>query len=337
MNAQDVIDKAKDKIIGRDAALDSIAPYLQIGLAGLNPGNRPICSVLLAGPPATGKTQFATALAYGLHGNTRNLVRIDCAEYQHSHEVAKLIGAPPGYIGHRETQPIITQTKLAASASDASNISVVLFDEFEKAHESLRELLLGVMDYGVMRLGDNTTVRFGNTVLLFSSNLGSATMEKEARGAFQLAGKRDGADAFSPARLDAHLRRAVAPEFRSRLDVTLVFPPLTASERRRIVLMLLTEMAQSVLRTKCVRVLWKRNVVDAVLRLASGDARHLRRVIYTHILAAIAEEVMAPSTRFAVSPAGARNINRPLAQITVSARGSRFTCQTELLRADAAA
>jgi ATP-dependent Clp protease ATP-binding subunit ClpA len=141
--------------------------------AGLAPEGRPVGVFLLLGPSGTGKTKTVEALAEVLHGSERNVLRVDCGEFQMEHEVAKLIGAPPGYLGHRETHPMLTQQKLNAVTSDRSNLSLVLFDEVEKAAATLTRLLLGVLDKAALRLGDNTTVNFERSLIFLTSNLGA--------------------------------------------------------------------------------------------------------------------------------------------------------------------
>ena len=126
--------------------------------AGLAPEGGPVGVFLLLGPTGTGKTRTVEALAEILHGSDKSILRVDCGEFQMEHEVAKLVGAPPGYLGHRETQPMLTQQKLAAVASEDCNLSLVLFDEIEKATPSMTRLLLAVLDKAALRLGDNTTV-----------------------------------------------------------------------------------------------------------------------------------------------------------------------------------
>jgi len=140
--------------------------------AGLAPEGRPVGVFLLLGPTGTGKTRTVEALAEILHGSDKSILRVDCGEFQMEHEVAKLVGAPPGYLGHRETQPMLTQQKLAAVASEDCNLSLVLFDEIEKAKPSMTRLLLAVLDKAALRLGDNTTVNFERTLIFLTSNLG---------------------------------------------------------------------------------------------------------------------------------------------------------------------
>src|SRR5205085_9174885 len=167
------------RLVGQAHAIAEIVPYVQMFRAGLAPEGRPAGVFLLLGPTGTGKTRTVEALADVLHGSEKNLLRVDCGEFQMEHEIAKLIGAPPGYLGHRETPPLLTQQKLGAVTSEGSNLSLVLFDEIEKAAPSMTRLLLGVLDKAVLRLGDNTSVNFERTLIFLTSNLGSAAMRKE--------------------------------------------------------------------------------------------------------------------------------------------------------------
>src|SRR5258708_3514052 len=159
--------------------MSEIVPYVQMYRAGLAPEGRPAGVFLLLGPTGTGKTRTVEALAEVLHGSERSLLKVDCGEFQMEHEVAKLIGAPPGYLGHRETQPMLTQQKLSSVMSEGCNLSLLLFDEIEKAAPSMTRLLLGVLDKAVLRLGDNTTVNFERTLIFLTSNLGAEAMRRE--------------------------------------------------------------------------------------------------------------------------------------------------------------
>src|ERR1700685_673393 len=166
-------------LVGQPEAIDTIVPYIQMQQAGLAPEGRPVGVVLLLGPTGTGKTRTVEALAEVLHGSSKNLLKVDCGEFQMEHEVAKLIGAPPGYLGHRETQPMLTQQKLNAVTSEKCQLSIVLFDEIEKAAPSMTRLLLGVLDKAVLRLGDNTAVNFEKSLVFLTSNLGAREMLRE--------------------------------------------------------------------------------------------------------------------------------------------------------------
>src|SRR6476469_1110517 len=170
--------RLRELLVGQPEAIDIVVPYVQMYQAGLSPEARPIGVFLLLGPTGTGKTRTVEALAEVLHGSSKNLLRVDCGEFQMEHEVAKLVGAPPGYLGHRETQPMLTQAKLNAAASESSDISILLFDEIEKAALSMTRMLLGIMDKAALRLGDNSTVNFERTMIFLTSNLGGKSIQR---------------------------------------------------------------------------------------------------------------------------------------------------------------
>ena len=177
--AENLIAVLSSKVVGQPAATRVIVPYIQMYQAGLAPEGRPVGIFLLLGPTGTGKTKTVEALAEVLHGSEKNILKIDCGEFQMEHEVAKLIGAPPGYLGHRETQPMLTQQKLNGVTTEKCNLSLVLFDEIEKAAPSMTRLLLGVLDKGILRLGDNTVVNFEKSLVFLTSNLGAREMMRE--------------------------------------------------------------------------------------------------------------------------------------------------------------
>lgn len=218
------------RVVGQEAATRLIVPYVRMFQAGLAPEGRPVGVFLLLGPTGTGKTKTVEALADALHGSEKSLIKIDCGEFQMEHEVAKLIGAPPGYLGHRETQPMLTQQKLNAAASENSGLSLVLFDEIEKAAPSLTRLLLGVLDKGILRLGDNTQVNFEKSLIFLTSNLGAKEMLKEINPDFGfLAGtKKERSDVSG--KLESigmtAVRKKFSPEFVNRIDAVITYQPL---------------------------------------------------------------------------------------------------------------
>jgi ATP-dependent Clp protease ATP-binding subunit ClpA len=226
------------KVVGQSAAVSSIVPYVQMYQAGLAPEGRPVGVFLLLGPSGTGKTRTVEALASVLHGNEKNVLRIDCGEYQMEHEVAKLIGAPPGYLGHRETQPMLTQTKLNAVTSERSSLSLLLLDEIEKAAPSMARLLLGVLDKASLRLGDNNTVNFERTMIFMTSNLGANEMLRALRPdfGFQAMTRPDSEDAASAVeRIGMNsVRRRFAPEFVNRIDSVITYRPLEVASLEAI-------------------------------------------------------------------------------------------------------
>src|SRR6185437_1362574 len=172
------------KVVGQPNVINVIVPYIDMFQAGLAPEGRPAGVFLLLGPTGTGKTRTVEALAEALHGSPRKVLKIDCGEFQMEHEVAKLIGAPPGYLGHRETQPLLSQQKVNAAASEYSDLTILLFDEIEKAAPSMTRLLLGILDKAVLRLGDNNTVNFENTLIFMTSNLGGKSIQRATKPDF---------------------------------------------------------------------------------------------------------------------------------------------------------
>jgi len=226
------------RVVGQTQALAQVVPYVQMYQAGLAPEGRPAGVFLLLGPTGTGKTRTVEALAEVLHGSQKNILKVDCGEFQMEHEIAKLIGAPPGYLGHRETQPMLTQQKLGGITSEASSLALLLFDEIEKAAPSMTRLLLGVLDKAILRLGDNTTVSFERTLIFMTSNLGAQAMRKEIRPDFGFQ-----AGAMPPRRglgkkLEAigfnAVRRKFSPEFVNRIDAVISYQPLDAASLSEI-------------------------------------------------------------------------------------------------------
>lgn len=234
--APDLLRELGERVVGQSRAIEQIVPYVQMFQAELAPEGRPAGVFLLLGPTGTGKTRTVEALAEVLHGSHRNLLKVDCGEFQMEHEVAKLIGAPPGYLGHRETTPMLTQQKLGAVVSERSGLSLLLFDEIEKAAPSMTRLLLGVLDKALLRLGDNSTVNFERTLIFLTSNLGAREMRKEMSPDF-------GFEAVLPPRESKKLsaigmsavKRKFAPEFVNRIDAVITYQPLDAASLAVIV------------------------------------------------------------------------------------------------------
>jgi ATP-dependent Clp protease ATP-binding subunit ClpA len=226
----DLVECLSKKVVGQAAAIEAIVPYVQVYQAGLAPEGRPAGVFLLLGPTGTGKTRTVEALAEALHGSEKSLLKIDCGEFQMEHEVAKLIGAPPGYLGHRETPPMLTQQKLSAVTSERSSLSLVLFDEVEKAAPSLTRLLLGILDKAVLRLGDNTSVNFERSIIFLTSNLGGRDMLKEVRPDFGFEAGLPKARADTGLKLESigagAARRKFSPEFMNRIDRVITYRPL---------------------------------------------------------------------------------------------------------------
>jgi ATP-dependent Clp protease ATP-binding subunit ClpA len=229
-------------VIGQDDAIIKIVEAYQAFLTGMSPAGRPVGNFLFLGPTGSGKTRLVEATAEALFKDPHGVIKIDCAEYQHSHEIAKLVGSPPGYLGHRETHPLLNQEALNRHHTDELKLSFVLFDEIEKASDSLWNLLLGILDKATLTLGDNQRVDFSQTMIFMTSNLGAAEMSAlaEPRLGFHAACSGDGA---SNAKLNGRItttgiaaaRRRFTPEFINRLDHIVVFRSLGTPELRRII------------------------------------------------------------------------------------------------------
>jgi ATP-dependent Clp protease ATP-binding subunit ClpA len=170
------------RIVGQERAVRRLSSLYQVFLAGMQSPNRPIGTMLFLGPTGSGKTRVVEAAAEVFFGDPNAVIKIDCAEFQHSHEIAKLIGSPPGYLGHRETPPLLTQENLNRFQTEETKLTLVLFDEIEKASDSLWQLLLGILDKGTLTLGDNRRVDFSRTIVVMTSNLGAREMSEMISG-----------------------------------------------------------------------------------------------------------------------------------------------------------
>src|SRR5207248_3238172 len=170
------------KVVGQDRAVRRIVNMYQIYLAGMASPGRPVGNLLFLGPTGSGKTRVVEASAEILFGNPRAYIKIDCAEFQHSHEIAKLIGSPPGYLGHRETPPLLTQEAIDQYQTERARFSFILFDEIEKANDALWQLLLGILDKATLTLGDNRKVDLSRCVIFMTSNLGAFEMSRMLAG-----------------------------------------------------------------------------------------------------------------------------------------------------------
>ncbi len=278
------------RIVGQDEAIQQIINVYQTYLAGMNGPGRPVGNFLFLGPTGTGKTRVVEAAAESLLGDARAVVKIDCAEFQHSHEIAKLIGSPPGYLGHRETHPLLSQEVLDQHHTDEVQISFVLFDEIEKASDSLWNLLLGILDKATLTLGDNRRVDFSKTMILMTSNLGAGEIESILRPEMGFAGNRPNgasedtkslAKRISKAGIQA-ARRRFAPEFINRIDKIVVFKTLGDSELRQILDLELAYVQRRVFNGTPFLFELSESAKDFLLKEGTDvkyGARHLKRVI----------------------------------------------------------
>jgi ATP-dependent Clp protease ATP-binding subunit ClpA len=243
-------------VVGQDEAIEQIVNIYQMNITGLSAPGRPVGNFLFLGPTGSGKTRTVEATAEALVHNPRAVIKIDCAEFQHSHEIAKLIGSPPGYLGHRETHPLLSQEVINQHHTDTVKLSFILFDEIEKASDALWNLLLGILDKATLTLGDNRKVDFSRAMIFMTSNLGAAEMGNLMNP--RLGFRRNVAEE-EPLKTDEKLNKKVAktgveaarrkftPEFMNRIDKVVVFKPLGEPELRRILDLELGQVQQRIL------------------------------------------------------------------------------------------
>ena len=283
-------------IVGQEEAVQQIVNIYQMHLTGMNPPGRPIGNFLFLGPTGTGKTRIVEATAESMLNNPRAVIKIDCAEFQHSHEIAKLIGSPPGYLGHRETHPLLSQETINQFHTEKVKISFVLFDEIEKASDSLWNLLLGILDKATLTLGDNRKVDFSKAMIFMTSNLGASEMSSllAPRLGFGLSSSKtiqqgEALDEKMTAKINRSgveaARKKFTPEFMNRLDKIVVFKPLAESDIRRIL-----DIELRMIQNRIFQSLGERSFVFTVTEASKNfllqegvdlkyGARHLKRAL----------------------------------------------------------
>src|SRR5262249_39478653 len=286
--AQEFEDKLSGLIVGQDRAVRRITGLYQIFLAGLSHPGRPVGTLLFLGPTGSGKTRVVEAGAEVLFGDPNLVTKIDCAEFQHSHEIAKLIGSPPGYLGHRETSPMLTQENLDRSHTDNIKLSLVLFDEIEKASDALWQLLLGILDKATLTLGDNRRVDFSRSIVIMTSNLGAREMSELISGGIGFAPRSGVIDAEVDQKiyrtaLEA-AKRKFSPEFMNRIDKVVVFRSLRDEHLRQILEIELRAVQRRITEGSGEKFIFKCTDAAKKFLLDEGidfkyGARHLKRSI----------------------------------------------------------
>lgn len=231
-------EKWKELVIGQDEAIDRMTPYVNRYVAGLSISDKTVGNFFLLGPTGVGKTKTAQALAEVLHKSPNKLIMINCAEFQGEHEIAKLIGSPPGYLGHRETTALLNDQRIKDKRSEDCTMTIIVFDEIDKASVAMFRILLGVLETATLRLGDNSIVNFENCLIICTSNVGS----KEIMSLL------DPAWGFNKSKVEITetkireiekaggqaFKRLAQPEFMNRIDEIITFRPLTEEELHRI-------------------------------------------------------------------------------------------------------
>lgn len=289
--AQDFEERLAARIVGQERAVRKMSALYQIFLAGMNPAAHPLGTMLFLGPTGSGKTRVVEAAAEILFGDPNGVVKIDCAEFQHSHEIAKLIGSPPGYLGHRETSPMLTQENLDRTHTEDLKLTLVLFDEIEKASDALWQLLLGILDKATLTLGDNRRVNFAKCMIIMTSNLGAREMSELISGGigFYPSHQRNKSlgtelnQKIYRTAIEA-ARRKFSPEFINRIDKTVVFRSLETQHLRSILDLELQAVQDRIIQSAGTKFVFqcsddaKEMILDEGIDHKYG-ARHLKRAI----------------------------------------------------------
>src|SRR5256884_396954 len=283
----------RGKIVGQEEGVRALVDLYQVFCAGMCPQRRPVGSLLFLGPTGSGKTHIVEAAAEILFGDPRAVIKVDCAEFQHSHEIAKLIGSPPGYLGHRETHSLITQEALAQHHTEKLKLSFLLFDEIEKASDALWQLRLGMLDKATLTLGDNRRVDLSQTVIFLTSNLGGGEITELMQGGMGFIQPKDkpaaGLDEKVERTAVEAARRKFSPEFMNRLDKVVVFHPLRREQLERVLEIELGQVQQRVLETAKGQFLFRVTDAGREFLLQEGTdqrygARRLKRAIERHVV-----------------------------------------------------
>src|SRR5438105_4507734 len=293
IESQEFENSLREKIVGQEEGIRALVDLYQVFCAGMCPSGRPVGNLLFLGPTGSGKTRIVEAAAEILFGDPRAVIKVDYAEFQHSHEIAKLIGSPPGYLGHRETHPLITQEDLAKYHTEQLKLSFLLFDEIEKASDSLWQLLLGMLDKATLTLGDNRRVDLSQVVIFMTSNLGGGEITELMSGGMGFVQPVDKpADTLDgKVTRTAHeaARRRCSPECMNRLDKVVVFHPLRAVQLEQILEIELSMVQRRVLDTAKGQFLFRVTPSARNFLLREGTdlkygARHLKRAIERNIV-----------------------------------------------------
>ena len=294
------------KIVGQDEAVQALVELFQVFTAGLNSPGRPVGNLLFLGPTGSGKTRIVEAAAEILFGSSRAVIKIDCAEFQHSHEIAKLIGSPPGYLGHRETHPLITQEALAANHTEKLKLSFLLFDEIEKASDALWQLLLGILDKATLTLGDNRRVDLSQTVIFMTSNLGGTDITELFGGGYGFVKVEDAPATNLNEKVERTAveaaRRKFSPEFMNRIDKLVVFHPLQRDQLQAVLDIELGMVQKRVLDTATGKFLFRVTDTGRDFLLQEGTdqrygARHLKRAIERYLVYPLANLLATQQVR----------------------------------------
>lgn len=305
--AEEFEEKLSARIVGQESAVSQMTGLYQLFLAGLNQKNRPLGTLLFLGPTGSGKTRVVEAAAEVLFGDPNAIIKIDCAEFQHSHEIAKLVGSPPGYLGHRETAPLLAQENLDRFHTEEIQLSLVLFDEIEKASDALWSLLLGILDKATLTLGDNRRVDFSRALIVMTSNLGAREMSDLITGRIGFAPGQKSNEGQLDQKLNRTAveaaRRKFSPEFMNRIDKLVVFRSLNEQHLRQILELELQAVQDRIIRSSSTNFLFDCSPAFKETLLHDGmdyryGARHLKRSVERSVVLPLSNLVATGQVEF---------------------------------------
>ncbi len=285
--------KINKQIIGQKEAVESVVSAIKRARTGISDVSRPWASFLFLGPTGVGKTQLAKVLAKELFGDEDRLIQIDMSEMMEMHSVSKLIGSPPGYVGYQEGGWLTEKVK-------RNPHSVILFDEIEKAHPDVLNILLQILEYGHLTDGRGRRVNFKNTIVILTSNIGAEEISRDKVLGFSSGGqqksKSSSEQAYSAMKSDLmlELRRTLRPELLNRLDDIVIFRALNTRDARKIVELLLDELNKR-LSTQGISVSLSKSLMSYIVKEGFSEeygARPLRRVLQDIVESTVADYLL---------------------------------------------
>ena len=289
----ELLDTLKHRVVGQETAIEALVDAYFIYQAGLCDPEHPISNLIFLGPTGCGKTHIIEIMAEILFGTKKAVRKVNCAEFQHSHEISKLIGSPPGYLGHKDTVPYLTQENIDKFQTPDNQLTLLLFDEFEKSNDALWNLLLGILDKASVMLGTGVTTYFDKCIITMTGNLGAREMAFLLKGGMGFSGSAMKTEeeidkSTEKVALDA-ARNRFNPEFLNRIDDTVVFHPLGKTQLEKVVEIELELVQSRVLKMKNPRQFVldytpsaKAFILDKGTDIKNG-ARPLKRAIEKHV------------------------------------------------------
>jgi ATP-dependent Clp protease ATP-binding subunit ClpB len=287
-----------DRVVGQNDAVEKLSWIVQTFMAGFSPVARPAGVLLFLGPTGSGKTRIVESMADTLFDNPKAFTKINCGEFQHSHEISKLIGSPPGYTGHKDTDPVITQKKLDQFQNDLLKMNIFLLDEIEKGSEALWQLLLGILDKGELKNNVGEMIDFSKTIIIMTSNLGAQEMQNKGLGFVLQVDQFDKSDKEIASIAEKAVGNKFSPEFVNRIDHIVNFKALRPEHFPKILEIELRDIRRRIISVA------RHREFSLILKPAASDfitangfsrkfgARELKRVLEKHVVQQVASLYM---------------------------------------------